>query len=469
MNRKSQKGNIVKKFGHGMMIVFITNIISMIFNVLLNFIEPRFLSVETYASIKTFALYMSATGIFHLGYLDGTYLKFGGKNKNSIDTKELNINLSSLRIFQLVVSIFVLVISLLLRDKVFLVFAFLLLPYNMTMYFRLFYQAIGEFNLYGKIMNASTAILFFGNLILIFILKQDFYLSYLKLYVFVYLIVWFVLEIDIRRIFKTKFQILYFSIKEFLVMLKSGFFIMLGNFSSIFLTSMDRWFVKMLLNSIEFAGYSFAVSIESLLNVAISPFTVTLYNFFCIENDKRKIQSIHNCILIFASLIVACAYPVKFILEIWLPDYLQSVGVMFLLFGSQIFMIIIKSVYVNLYKAQRRQREYFIKLVSVLFTGFIFNCVCFYFWRVKEAMALGTLFSAILWFILCQKDFKEICYDSRHYLYLIVTLISFIVFGNIMPAIWGCMVYLCIVLFGMFLLIRSDVVNIIQIIRIAIK
>ena len=53
-----------------------------------------------------------------------------------------------------------------------------------------------------------------------------------------------------------------------------------------FLTTMDRWFVKFLLDTYAFAQYSFAVSVESFLNLAITPVTTTLYNYFCQENNK---------------------------------------------------------------------------------------------------------------------------------------------------------------------------------------
>ena len=71
---------------------------------------------------------------------------------------------------------------------------------------------------------------------------------------------------------------------------------MLGNFSSLILTSMDRWFTKILLNNIAFAEYSFAVSIEGFVNIAVTPLTTTLYNFFCYEHNDKEITRIRNCV-----------------------------------------------------------------------------------------------------------------------------------------------------------------------------
>ena len=43
--------------------------------------HPEIEKIESYSYIKTYALYISYAGFFHLGYNDGMYLKYGGKKK----------------------------------------------------------------------------------------------------------------------------------------------------------------------------------------------------------------------------------------------------------------------------------------------------------------------------------------------------------------------------------------------------
>lgn len=445
-----------KKLGKGMLVVLFVNIINMAFNVVLNFIQPKYLPVNSYAAIKTFALYISATGIFHLGYEDGMFIKYGGKNVHEINKTQLEKNISTLRIFQFFMSLGILSIGFVIQDCIIIIFSFLLLPYNMTMYFRLFYQAIGEFELYGKIINISTIFIFVGNLFLLFFMKIQTYYSYLFINIIAYTILWIILEIQAKNRYMIHARLFDFSLSELAKSIKSGFFIMLGNFSSVFLTSMDRWCVKFFLSNNAFAEYSFAVSMESFLNVAVTPFTVTLYNYFCREKDILKIKRIHSIILILSTFLVACAFPAKFILQIWLKDYIESVSVMFYLFGSQIFFIIIKSVYVNLYKAQQKQNKYFAKLVLVLVLGLILNGLCYYVFKNKEAMAIATLFTSIIWFILCQIDFKEICFEKRHYLYAIVEVIIFVFLGNRFDAVIGGCLYLIITAVLLITLLKEE-------------
>lgn len=155
---------------------------------------------------------------------------------------------------------------------------------------------------------------------------------------------------------------------------------------------MDRWFVNVLMTTLAFAQYSFAVSMENFMNVAVTPVTTTLYNYFCKATDKSQIRKTRNYVMVFAAAIVSCAFPARFILEIYLTKYIDSAKVMFLLFAAQIFYIVIKSVYVNLYKAQKKQNIYFIKLTMIIVVGFVFNIVCYGIYKVKESFAVGTLY-----------------------------------------------------------------------------
>ena len=66
-----------------------------------------------------------------------------------------------------------------------------------------------------------------------------------------------------------------------------------------------------------------------------------------------------------------------------------------MLFAAQIFYIVIKSIYVNLYKAQKKQSIYFIKLTAIIVVGFVFNVICYNLYKVKESFAVGTLLSAV--------------------------------------------------------------------------
>lgn len=448
---------MAKSLKHGMLSVLIANIINLGFSLLSNFLLPKYLSVETYAQLKTFQLYATYAGLLHLGFVDGLYLKYGGKNIADCKPDTIETNLSTLRLFQLVITCGAVTIGLLKKDPILVAFGISILPANMMSCFKLLYQAVGEFDIYSRVINGTTISYFILNMIFIFILKTDNPYFYISVYIVVDVVLWIFLELFLHRKYKITFRGIKFSMQELTDNIKTGVLLTLGNLSSTFLTGMDRWFIKALMeSSVPFAQYSFAVSMENFMNVAVTPVSVTLYNFFCREKEPVKIRKIRNSMQIFAAFIIACAFPAKFILENYLTKYLASVSVMFYLFGAQLFYIVIKSIYVNLYKANKRQREYFIKIVLVIFIGAVLNAVCFYFYRQKEAFAIGTLLSAIIWWFLCYRDHQYIGYSFKEFLYLLVIECGYQVCGNLMGAIIGLLAYLTFAACMSLLLLQDD-------------
>lgn len=450
-----------KKLQKGILAVLIANMVNVFFSLATNFLMPKYLSIESYAGIKEFQLYVSYVGLFHLGFVDGIYLKYGGKTLGKEVSGDFSTDMSTMCIFQTLTTLVVLLVALILRDYILIFFAISILPQNMSNYFKFLYQATGEFSLYGKAMNLTTISTFVLNMVLLFLIRTDEVYWYILGYVVLYFLIWIVLDLYFRKKHAMQKGTV-FSLKSWIENVKSGFLLTLGNLSSIFLTSMDRWFVKALMNTIAFAQYSFAVSVENFLNLAITPVTTTLYNFFCRVEDEKEHRRVYNYVIVFATVIPVAAFPVKFILEIFLTKYMYASAVVFLLFSAQMFYTVIRSVYVNLYKVQRKQSVYFAKLVAVLVIGFILNCVCYAIANVKEAFAVGTLLSAIVWFVLSKKDFKYLKCSIKTEIYLFIQLISFLVIGFALPAVAGCLLYVIVTILFLRILMNETLCDLLK-------
>ena len=210
------------------------------------------------------------------------------------------------------------------------------------------------------------------------------------------------------------------------------------------------------MTTLDFAQYSFAVSTESFINVALTPITVTLYNYFCKNTDTKEILKMRNSVLIFASYVVSCAFGAKFIMEFFLDKYMGSCNVMFILFSAQICYVVIKGIYVNMYKAQKRQNEYFRKLVLVVVIGVILNALFYAIKPCKEAFAFGTVASALIWLILCLRDFPELNIKMNEALYLGTSILIFIAFGIFMESIVGFILYIATISLLARILLNDD-------------
>lgn len=161
------------KLRKGIISVICANIVNLFISMGNGFLLPKYLSIDTYAGLKIFLLYISYIGVLHLGYIDGVYIKYGGKTRNKIDSNEIKRDKKTFVIFQLVVAIFVLSISIILRNVYLFLFSINILPANMVTFYKFIYQAIGEFNSYSHITNIIPISCFILNFILLLVVKSD--------------------------------------------------------------------------------------------------------------------------------------------------------------------------------------------------------------------------------------------------------------------------------------------------------
>lgn len=448
----------------GIAIIFGANLLNLIFNLLTNFLLPKYLSVDCYAEIKTFQLYVGYSGILHLGYEDGMYIKYGGKTINRLNAEEFKTDLNTLVLFQLILAAVLIGGSSLTGDLTLITCAVAIFPLNIMGCYTLLLQAIGEFGSYANISNVKTAVTFAVNIGLLLLNCFTQYQYYLVSYV---AIDFFMMAFCIMIFHKKQGQMqvqksMLFSWKMMAENIRNGIFLMLGNFSSMILTGMDRWFIKALMDNTAFAMYSFAVSMEGMMNVAVSPVSTTLYNYFCCHNDKDELRRIKGKIILFAAAIVSCAFPAKFILETYLKKYLDATSVIFYLFGAQIFYIIVKCFYVNLYKAQKRQKIYFVKLTAVIVIGFLFNAGLYAILHTKEAFAIGTMLCGIFWYVLSEMDFQSVRAGKKECLFLALATLTYLLLGMTVEALLGFVLYVVLLILYSVAFMRTDLKECIQ-------
>lgn len=438
-------------FKKGAMYVFIANIINLIISLFTGFVLPKYLSIDTYADIKLFQLYITYVGILHLGFSDGMYLRHGGKNLDEVDKKDILSEFKTFKIFQIIVTILAVVISIIIKNKLLLYCSMVIWPINIANYLKSLYQSIGEFKKYSRFTYLNTILIFVINVILLLIVKSDNPNMYIILYVVAYFAYWIFIEIMNTKMFK-KEKVR--ADKKYLIEdIKSGFFLMIGNFCNVIFTSIDRLFVKYLIGTAEFAYYSFAVSIENLMNVFITPISTVMYNYLCKNRERENVINIKRVILIFSTVIVAVVFPAKFVITNWIKKYDASLSVLFLLFAAQFISIMVRCIHINLYKAEKKQNRYFAIMISVVILSIILNAIFYVIYHSIEMIAIATLVTNIVWFTIGELDFKNYRLKIKDYAYTSIILAIFIACGLINNAIIGFAVYgVCSILLMLILM-----------------
>ena len=454
--------NSTNRIGKGMIVILFANIVNLMVSVIRGFILPKYLSIDSFALIKVYQLYISYAGLAALGFIDGMYLKYGGKELAKIDLGKFSTNLSSFRIFQSVISLFIVFIGITIKDKILVAVGITTVALNLTDYYKSFFQAVGHFLKYSRIMNVSAISLLIVNLVLIFVFHSDNAYLYIVSYVVIYYIVYVLLEITLRRNKMVQKPDLFFSFNECKESVFSGFALMCGTLMSTFMMGMDRWFVIATSSNYDFAVYSFAASCVGFLSYAISPVSITLYNFFCGNNEKSVMEKSRRMIVVFCSYIIAAAYPIKFLLENYLDKYYNSIYILFILFASQFIYGIILCYYVNIYKAKKMQNKYFIAIGIVVIFGIVLNIITYIILKRTEAFAIGTMLASVIWMILCCKDFNQYRVSLKEIVYVMISVALFIISGFYCVSYIGFILYCTLITLLALMIMRKDLISMLR-------
>lgn len=406
-----------------------------------NFFLPKFTSIETYAAIKEYTLYLTTySTILTFGYLQGMYIEYGGKELEKISADDVGINITSFFILQFPAAVMISLIGAYKGNVAITAVGIGILATNMQGFYQMLYQATGDFKAYGTALNVSRVAIFVAYLLLIFVVRTD------SKYVFVWIgpIVGLVSAIYLSYDLQKKlhfFKELKFSEIAIQKNIRTGFVLMVGDFVSKFFSSLDRWFVKTLMDTYNFAMYSFAVSMENLVNTFMTPVTVSMYNYFCKGHNRDDIMRIKNAALIYGFVIIAGAYPAKWILENYMTEYIASSVIIFPLFAAQGISAIVKGIYVNKYKAEKKQKEYLIQIIAMLALAVILNAALYYVYNRAVAFAIATLITNIVWLLLCECKATDIRYDWKALLSITILLVTYMVTGYMCNSIAGCLIY----------------------------
>lgn len=439
----------------GIVYVFIANAINLIIGLFTGFVLPKLLSVDTYANIRLFQLYVSYVTVLHLGFSDGMYLRLGGKSIDQVDKKEIREEFKTFKIFQIIEAIIAIIICLILKNKILLFCALVILPINIGDYLRQLYQATGLFKKYSIFTNVNTVLIFIVNVLLLLVIKTDDSIKYIVGYIIVYMIYWISIEIEARKIFgKDKAKA---NVKYFVQNIRSGFLLLVGNFCNNIFTGIDRLFVQGLLGKIKFAVYSFAASIENLMNVFIMPISTVMYNYLSNRNGRDDVLKIKKIIVLLAAIIIAVVFPAKFVIQTWIQKYNDVLNVLFILFAAQYITIMVRCVHINAYKVRKQQQKYFIIMLFIVGLSVILNIILFLMFRSIEGIAVATLITSTIWFIIGEIDFKEYRLDFKNYIYIFSILIMFLICGQIPSSIMGCITYVILVIITSSVLMRDGI------------
>jgi len=407
--------------------VFLSNVVSILGSIVSGFLVPKYLGVDQYAVFKTFALYTSYIGVLHFGYIDGLYLKYGGRRESEIDLQQLSREFYFLLLLEAAVSLSLLLFSVAFKAKTLGYASILVFPSMVYGFFVLYWQATGQMRYFSAINVVKPVLFTAGLLVLIFIFKTSTADHFILLQLLMMIAIAAIILFYAKSLFKgCRFETGKF--RNNLDFIKVGIFITAGNASNILLYTIDRWFVKIGLSTSDFAFYSFAVSIMAMVSVFTTSISITLYHRLARESENRDFHRLIKRLLLFFSMAAAWGYfPIAFVVERLLPAFIPALPVTAILFLSFPAMVAVNALYINLYKAQKKERVYFRNILVILALSALLNTLAFALYRSSEGIALATTLTFFLWLAWetgKNEDFQDLLRQSA-----ILALYSLAFFG----------------------------------------
>jgi len=338
MNSKARV--FVKNFSY----TLTTNITSLIISTLVVLIVPRLIGVEDYGYWQLYLFYASYVGFLQFGWNDGIYLRYGGKVYNNLDKGLFFSQFWMLTISQLILAGIIIVSSLIFINE--LERRFILIMVSLCMIIIgvrcmpiYILQGTNRIKEYAQI--AMMDRILYCCLIIAFLVIG---IREYKLMIAADLIGKFIslsyAMYCCRDIIFRKISTFYFSFRETMKNINVGIKLMFANIASMLIIGVVRFGIERTWDVSTFGKVSLSLRVSSLIMLFINAMGIILFPILRRTNEE-KLPSIYvtmrDFLMVVLFGIIIGYYPLKVVLSAWLPNYIDSLIYMALLFPICIY------------------------------------------------------------------------------------------------------------------------------------
>lgn len=452
--------NKIKQFISKFSYVIFSNLITLLTSFVAVIILPKVIGVREYGFWQLYIFYIAYVGFTHLGWVDGLYLKLGGKDFKDLKKEEFGNQINLLTIFSAILMVLGIGLSYILSkeaDKriIYIMFCVNILIVNVRTGIVYVLQSTNMLKESSRILIIDRVIYIFTIIFLLLVGVRD----YKKLII-----------ADILGKLISLFYSFYicknitFSIKSYkkhdileaIDNIKIGINLMFSNIASSFIIGVVRLGIKNTWGIEQFSKISLTLNISNLMMIFINALGVVIFPILKKVEDIRLSSiyiSLRRLLVYSILLLMLLYYPLKIVLDFWLPSYQDSFAFLALVFPISVFEGKMSLLINPYYKALRMEKlikhiNIFVFFVSVLITGINYLFIKNLSLYIMSIIILLGLRSSISELLLSQKikiDIKRDLFNE-----LLVILI-FILSSMCLPSPINMFIYLATYLIYMFL------------------
>lgn len=385
--------------------VTFSNVIKLSSSILIAFVIPSILGLTGYGYYKTFTLYLTYIGLFHFGFIDGIYLKYGGTTYEALVKEDFRLYTRFLLLVEFCVSLLGILFTVFFiegeKKVIFLLLFLNLVIVNMTT----FYQVISQMTSRFKEYSIRTILLSAANIIILaifYFLGLNDYRIYISLLIasnFI-LLFWYVhtyKDITFGSKLKTTMKredILYFF--------KTGVPLLLANLASTLVLTVDKQIVEIFFPVEIFGVYSFAYSMLAMITVVVSAISMVLYPILKrtkVDNIKTNYSNLNRIMILFVLFGLIGYFPLLLLVPKILPDYVNSLVIFRIALPGLAFTSSISAIKHNFYKVTNNNFPFFVIGCIAICLNIGLNLGSYLLFGTTESIAISTIFGIIIWYV----------------------------------------------------------------------
>lgn len=426
-------------------------VISLVTSFVLGFVVPKFIDEYQYSYWQTYMLYVGYVGVLQFGLLDGIVLRYSQYDYNDLDKPRIRSQFQLLLAFTSVMMFAGCMVSAFLNNNVtkeiVILVAVGIITKNIFGYTSYAFQITNRITKYAVLVIAQRAAYAAFVVILLLCQVNDFY--------------WYC----IADLFGDMFGIalgaifnrgMYFGkalpvtecFKEAWLNVSAGIMLMVANFSSSLIVGGAKMLVQWRWDELVFGQVSFSFSVSNIFLTFVTAISVVLFpSLKRMDEDElpsiyTKIRNAISPLLFFA---IIAYFPGCWILNIWLPNYADSLVYLGILLPIIIFSSKVSLLTNNYLKAYRKEKLMLVINVAAVAIGmavfaigaYVLNNLEFVLYALVAVIMLRSVASEIAVTKIIKKNI------IKDFVIELMMTIAFIVAVRYLSLWWACLAYAC--------------------------
>lgn len=460
----------------GMLAVVLSQAISVAVSLIMGFVVPKFIDEYQYSYWQTFLLYYGYVPLLNIGLLDGFALRYAKYNYDELDKPKVRSFFRSLMLWMAIVGSIICIIAAIVADGEYRIIFILVGISGIIRYFwsynYILFQTTERMNLYARYIIVQRVV-YCIVIVILLLCKVNYFVWFCLAELIGELVAGFLSTIHNRGLFLGKGIPFKENIKEIKLDVAGGFFLLLANLASNFLIGGARMVIQWRWDALVFGRLSFSFSLTNIFLTFVTAISVVLFPSLKRMKEEELPDlygKIRNSISPLFFLAMIAYFPLCSILELWLPQYSESLPFLGILLPLTIFASKVSLLTNNYLKAFRKEKIMLVvNLISVAI-GMALFCICAYVLNNIDLLLYCVVFTIMLRSIISEIIVMRLIKRNniKDFVIELIMTISFMVIVQFLSRWIGCAVYAAVVV--VYLLINyKNVLMIINMFKNIIK